>query len=70
MEPNLPSSIDLTRLPPEAAKSLLSHYEQLQKQYAKPRLSAEERLREFDAWVASHADVKGVADDSRDSIYD
>lgn len=29
----------------------------------------QERIRAFEAWVASHRDVAAIADDSRDGIY-
>lgn len=34
-----------------------------------PSKSSEERIREFDQWVASHKPVAHFVDDSRESIY-
>ncbi len=71
MEMNLPQSLDLSNLPPQAAKAVFSYYESVQKRHAKPQLTKEERLKMLDEWVLSHADVKVVlADDSRESLYD
>lgn len=70
MEPSPPQSLDLTRMPPEAARVLLAQYEALQKRYDKPKLSTEEWLKEFDVWVKSHKPLPHIVDDSRDSIYD
>jgi hypothetical protein len=37
---------------------------------ARPLISPDEWLKQFDAWIASHAPVEVIIDDSRESIYD
>jgi hypothetical protein len=68
-----PQTIDVTGLPESVVVSLRRLVDELRVSVAVKLpsvLTPEQRVAAWKEWIADHRDIRAIADDSRDSIYE